>query len=402
MFDQINTSLFNKEGDGMLQGDPRSPKTIGGIRPYGDPYTPDITNDYLSYYTLPGLPAISHEKLPFTVISGTEVPTPVSLGAGDKISFDLTIDGDNPAQGLAAPLHPGISASDITIDSAMVASLGGAIHNATEMAQMLNNAFAAKGIGSLVYAAPVWHDPLNAPPYPDPVRYTISTTEQSLLNGSQVQISNFSSTVSGGSLANLNIYGSLGSSFTLDFTPFKIYRDVSIDFTFGINSEATETHTIDRNTVNAILGTTDGWINTTDDMVTILNALITRPNTIIEANGSAIRVRSDPLDDRLNGGRTQIGFTNMTVNVEPIPMNGVMHIDIEKYPGSVNSFLYSVDAMLGRVTNGAAALGALKNRLEKQAAFSETLIDDLSSGIGRLVDADMEEVSSKLAALQTQ
>ncbi|TCU09624.1 hypothetical protein EV132_12424 [Rhizobium sullae] len=33
----------------------------------------------------------------------------------------------------------------------------------------------------------------------------------------------------------------------------------------------------------------------------IVKALITLPNTIIEASVSVILVRSDPLDDRLNG-----------------------------------------------------------------------------------------------------
>ncbi len=400
--DQINTSLFNSEGDGILQGDPRSPKTIGGIRPYGDFSTPDIVNDYLPYYTSPGGAALISEEMPFSLIGGLESPTAIVFGIGDKISFDLTVDGDNPSQGLSAPLDPGSTAFNVSIDAAMVNSLGGAIHNATEMAAMLNTAFAAKGMGALVYASPVWRTPLDAPAYPDPVRYTIVTTEASGLKGSQVQISNFSSTVATGSLADKNAYGTLGSSFNLTFAPFKIYRDVSIDFTFGVNGEPTETHTINRSTVNAILGTTDGWINTADDMVTILKSLITRPNTIIETNGSAITIRSDPLDDRLNGAKSKIGFTNISVNVEPIPMNGLMDIDIAKYPGSVNASLYSVDAMLIRVTNGAAALGVLRTRLDKQADFADRLVDDLRSGIGRLVDADMEEISSKLAALQTQ
>jgi flagellin len=37
-----------------------------------------------------------------------------------------------------------------------------------------------------------------------------------------------------------------------------------------------------------------------------------------------------------------------------------------------------------------------------QADFAEKLSDSIESGVGRLVDADMNEVSTRLKALQTQ
>ncbi|MDP9809183.1 flagellin-like hook-associated protein FlgL [Rhizobium tibeticum] len=400
--DQIMTSLYNKEGGGILDGDPRSPLTIGGMR--GENYvTTDITNDYLADHILSGFAARISNSLPLHITSGQSIPDAMLFSSTDKITFDITLDGDNPSQGLSAPLNPGEPVG-VTVNQALVISqLGKAsISNATEMSKVLNAAFAGAGIGTDVLATPFWHYPIGAPAYPDPVEYFITTTEQSGLNGSQVQLTNFSSTLNAGTLENANAYGGLGSTMTLDFTPFKIYRDVSLDFTFGVNGEATETQTIDRATINSILGTTDGWINTADDMVTVLKALITRPNTIIEANGSQVLVRSDPLDDRLNGGKTKIGFTNMIVNIEPLPMSGLKAVDVEKNPGMVSAYLASVESMLGRVIDGAATLGSLKNHIEIQTEFANNLFDDISSGIGRLVDADMEEESSRLTALQTQ
>ncbi|OWW04583.1 hypothetical protein ATY81_00915 [Rhizobium sp. R72] len=402
LLDQIMTSLYNKEGGGILDGDPRSPLTIGGMR--GENYSTDvITNDYLTENLSRGSVATISNSLPFHITSGQQIPDAILFSTTDKITFDMTLDGDNPSQGLSAPLNPGETVG-VTVNQALVISqLGKAsISNATEMSQVLNAAFAAAGISTDVSAAPVWHHPIGAPAYPDPVQYDIDTTEQSGLNGSQVQITSFSSTLNAGTLGNANAYGVLGSVKTLNFTPFKIYRDVSLDFTFGVNGEATETHTIDRATINSILGTTDGWINTADDMVTVLKALITRPNTIIEASGSQILVRSDPLDDRLNGAKTEIGFKNMIVNIEPLPMSGLKAVDVEKNPGMVSAYLVSVESMLGRVIDGAATLGSLKNRIDIQAEFAKDMIDDISSGIGRLVDADMEAESSRLVALQTQ
>jgi flagellin-like hook-associated protein FlgL len=400
-FDLINTSLYNEEGGGILQGDPRSPLSVGGLR-FPDYFTPDITNDYEPDHINFGVPASLGFEMPHGAL--TSVATAITFSASDTITFDLTLDGDNPAQGLPGPLNPGQPTPGVTINQALVvATLGRAtIYDATEMSRVLNAAFAAAGVGGEISAGELWHYPLNAPAYPDEVKYSITTGQNAGLDGSEVKITNFQSTLSSGNLGNGDAFGSLGSSLSLTFEPFKIYKDVSVDFTFGVNNGTTESHVIDRDTINSILGTTDGWVNTADDMVKVLKTLITRPNTVIEANGSQITVRSDPADDRTNGSGTAIGFTGMSVNIEPIPMMGLLDMDIEKNPGMVNAYIYSVNSMLSRVTAGAAALGSLKDRLDIQAGFAHSMIDQISSGVGRLVDADMENASTHLAALQTQ
>jgi len=58
--------------------------------------------------------------------------------------------------------------------------------------------------------------------------------------------------------------------------------------------------------------------------------------------------------------------------------------------------------MLTAAITGAAALGTSAKRLDDQATFVSKLSDSLTSGIGALVDTDMEEASAKLQALQTQ
>ncbi|MGO7206862.1 flagellin, partial [Rhizobium ruizarguesonis] len=47
-------------------------------------------------------------------------------------------------------------------------------------------------------------------------------------------------------------------------------------------------------------------------------------------------------------------------------------------------------------------LGSISTRIELQEGFVSALSDSIDSGVGRLVDANMEEESSKLSALQTQ
>ncbi len=61
-----------------------------------------------------------------------------------------------------------------------------------------------------------------------------------------------------------------------------------------------------------------------------------------------------------------------------------------------------VDKQLQSMTSAAADLGSVKMRIELQENFVNKLTDSLDKGIGRLVDAEMNEESTKLKALQTQ
>ena len=64
--------------------------------------------------------------------------------------------------------------------------------------------------------------------------------------------------------------------------------------------------------------------------------------------------------------------------------------------------LAEVEAFLTTAIDSAAALGASAKRIESQGEFVGKLMDAMKSGIGSLVDADMEEASARLQALQVQ
>jgi flagellin len=61
-----------------------------------------------------------------------------------------------------------------------------------------------------------------------------------------------------------------------------------------------------------------------------------------------------------------------------------------------------VEFGLQQMTSAAAALGSISMRIEMQEDFVAGLTDSIDSGVGRLVDADMNEESTRLKALQTQ
>ncbi|MEO0915191.1 MAG: flagellin, partial [Pseudomonadota bacterium] len=50
----------------------------------------------------------------------------------------------------------------------------------------------------------------------------------------------------------------------------------------------------------------------------------------------------------------------------------------------------------------AATFGQAQDRIDTQNTFVQQLSDSLKSGVGALVDANMEEASAKLQALQVQ
>ena len=69
---------------------------------------------------------------------------------------------------------------------------------------------------------------------------------------------------------------------------------------------------------------------------------------------------------------------------------------------NISGMISAVDAVLTNMTDAASTLGATTSRIKMQDDFVNSLKGSLEKGIGRLVDADMNEESTKLKALQTQ
>ncbi len=70
--------------------------------------------------------------------------------------------------------------------------------------------------------------------------------------------------------------------------------------------------------------------------------------------------------------------------------------------GAVVDMVNTVTAMLSQLKTIGSAFGSLESRINLQTEFAKDLSDSLTSGVGKLVDADMEQQSSKVLALQTQ
>ncbi|MEM8538077.1 MAG: flagellin [Pseudomonadota bacterium] len=80
---------------------------------------------------------------------------------------------------------------------------------------------------------------------------------------------------------------------------------------------------------------------------------------------------------------------------------GLDKLDVTTDEG-VEAALANIETYIDTTIDAAAEFGSSQGRIDTQAQFISQLTDSLKSGIGALVDADMEEASARLQALQVQ
>ena len=99
--------------------------------------------------------------------------------------------------------------------------------------------------------------------------------------------------------------------------------------------------------------------------------------------------------------------TVTTIDIAGVDFEGDTNFDIGSRTtitdsATAQTALTEIEGFLQTAIEGAAALGASAERVSDQGSFVSKLTDAMKSGIGALVDADMEAASARLQALQTQ
>ena len=64
--------------------------------------------------------------------------------------------------------------------------------------------------------------------------------------------------------------------------------------------------------------------------------------------------------------------------------------------------LKDVETALSSIESAASTIGATQTNITEQQNFVSALSDSLTSGVGSLVDADMNQASTRISALQVQ
>jgi flagellin len=130
----------------------------------------------------------------------------------------------------------------------------------------------------------------------------------------------------------------------------------------------------------------------------------TANSTLIDTNDAGLGLLTKDIAVTQPNGTTTATANYFLLDVDATtPPNGAeIQIDGSTTNDDLDGMISAVDSMLGSLTDVAATLGATNARIDMQNEFVSNLMDTIDKGVGRLVDADMNEESTKLKALQTQ
>ena len=141
-----------------------------------------------------------------------------------------------------------------------------------------------------------------------------------------------------------------------------------------------------------------------NETVKVENVASTTSGTLIDVGfGTGVAT-----SDLREGTGTAAGTTNAKGILDTVSgAYSIDSIDISGLTGTsgdtaLKAIITQVDKALASVTNSGTKLGANKTQIDGQKTFVDTLMKANDRTIGILVDADIEEESTKLKALQTQ
>lgn len=102
-----------------------------------------------------------------------------------------------------------------------------------------------------------------------------------------------------------------------------------------------------------------------------------------------------------NTGTVDLSVTGQFVDEGAGGLSTLATIDATN-TGTLSAQLVTMESLISTAIDAAAAFGTVGGQIEVQASFVSKLTDSMNAGIGAMVDANMEEASAKLQALQVQ
>lgn len=365
--DVSGLSLFNVDGGGALQTDIRSLGQIGGLRDAN--FNSVASPGYIQF----------NNKLP------------VTFGSGDVVSFDITLDASAYSAG---------TTFTVTIDKNLIDTVlgttDGKVSTHMELSDVVTKATWDAAMSRRIGMIFDWT--------------TISwyTGDFNGHLGSSVNISNLSYPPLVGAFGledgPTTVYAGGYASHSFAFAgPFRVFRDVEFTFDILLNDEIDPREiTVTRDIVDTVLGTTDGLITSADDMAQVLNHVLTGEGLTASASGGNVVLQIDPALYPAMGTQSIIRLNNVASNIGDVPDFNILDVDITEPTSDLAHYLRGLDMMEKKVINGAASLGSVKAGLDRQDDFIFSIQQAIDEGIGRLVDADMDEASARMKALQAQ
>ena len=209
------------------------------------------------------------------------------------------------------------------------------------------------------------------------VNYTLDSTTVLFDSGGDTGILDTVQTVEGNGVSlNVNISGTTTAYNVVKYTTAEVIADGA---------------TFDSGGVVAVGGSVSaGYVKVDDD---------TWVAAIDQSGATDHEVFATDVD---SGGVWAVDETNLASATAMTTSVVTLTIDNSTTSTQLDGLLQMVDTALESMASAASALGSISSRIEMQQEFVASLTDSIDTGIGRLVDADMNEESTRLKALQTQ
>jgi flagellin len=102
-----------------------------------------------------------------------------------------------------------------------------------------------------------------------------------------------------------------------------------------------------------------------------------------------------------NAGSEALSVSGQYTNAGSGGLGTLAGIDVSTASGA-DTALANIEGLIDTAIDASSAFGSDQGRIETQSNFISNLTDSMTSGIGSLVDANMEEASARLQALQVQ
>jgi flagellin len=167
-----------------------------------------------------------------------------------------------------------------------------------------------------------------------------------------------------------------------------------------IQSEVTQIQQDMKNTANSATFNGVNWLSTnaTTPATVGLVSSFSRVGGTPTINSIQVTVANYSLYTNTQGGI--LDTVSGTSSIDTIDISALTDSTVDQT--KLDGFIAQVTGAINTVSQSAADLGAIKNRVQNNTDFVKSLMDSVTRGIGQLVDADMNAESTRLQALQVQ
>ncbi|MDQ0317602.1 flagellin N-terminal helical domain-containing protein [Amorphus orientalis] len=315
---------------------------------------------------------VANDELTMSTLTGTPDMT------GETVRFDF-------------------NGTEVQIDAATVAAIGNndnVVDSNAELVAVYERAFADAGISGVTVQADA-----NGVRFSSAERFTVSNVT-SVNTGGQAAalgLSNGSSslaqyeTVLGGLTGTPDM---TGETLEFDVNGTTVTIDQAVMAGVGNNDATVDTVTELRDAYQAALA--NAGINNIEVKVDAVT------NNIVFGSDEEFTISNSRASTPANVGNLGMADGEATIT-NGYDAGAVANIDISTATaGDIAGFLKIVDAALLDMTDASTKAGAFSTRIDSQTEFVTALMDANDRAIGTLIDANMEEESTRLKALQTQ